>query len=857
MTNKTGLRAQSIISAPLRRLASLAALALALAAPLTAQAPAPDSPAIEAKAHELLGKLTLEEKIKLIGGVDEMFTNALPSIGLPRLKMSDASVGVRTWGPTTAYAGGVALAATWDPNFALSLGESLGKDARARGVNFLLGPGVNIARTPVSGRNFEYLSEDPYLNSKLVVPWIEGVQSEGVSATVKHYALNDQEYNRHNVDSETDERTMRELYLPAFEAAVTKGHVGSVMNSYNLINGSHATQNQCLNLKGLKGDGGFDGVLMSVWEATYDGVAATNNGLDLEMPGPRFMNDKVLVPAVKSGAVKEATIDDKVLRILRLALRYHWLDRPQLDLSESTYSVAARHVALQGALESITLLKNEGHTLPLDAAKIKTIAVIGPDAWPAVPGGGGSSQATAFEPVSIVTGIANLVGPNVHVLYTRGLPEMGDLFWRTKWDGQVAVATYPSKDFTGTPEAVEKHDIAEYKNEWDGPADKSPRSIRYTAKFKADKTGKYMVLAAASGSDHYTVSVDGKQIAEQTQVEGQHPEFASIDLSAGQTINVVAGYLPGFQGNRFGLAIVDEAGLLTDDVKKIASAADVAVVAVGFDPSNESEGLDRTFTLPWGQDALIEAVAAANPHTVVTLTGGGGMDTHRWLDKVPALLHTWYPGQEGGTAIAEVLFGKHDPEGKLPVSFDRAWQDNPSFHDYYPIPGANTKLHVVEVGQPDVDYVIPHVKYNDKLMVGYRYWTTTGKHPLFPFGFGLSYTTFSFSKLDTPASAPAGSEIKVSFDVTNTGSVEGAEVAQLYVSDPSAKAQRPERELKGFEKVRLAPGETKHVTLTLDARAFSYWDEAAHKWTIDPGKFVIHVGDSSENTPLHADLTLN
>lgn len=860
MKNSTEPRAQTIICASIRRLASLATVALALSAsliPLAAQAPAPDSPAIEKKAHELLGKLSLEEKIKLIGGVDGMFTNALPSIDLPRLKMSDASVGVRTWGPTTAYAGGVALAATWDPSFARSLGESLGKDARARGVNFLLGPGVNIARSPVSGRNFEYLSEDPYLNGALVVPYIEGVQSQGVSATVKHYALNNQEYNRHNVDVAVDERTMRELYLAPFEAAVTKGHVGSVMDSYNLINGSHATQNEFLNLRVLKGDWGFEGVLMSDWDATYDGVAAANNGLDLEMPGPRFMNDKVLVPAVQDGMVKESTIDDKVLRILRLALRYHWLDRPQLDLNESTYSVADRPVALRGALESITLLKNQGHILPLDANKIRTIAIIGPDAWPAVPGGGGSSQAQAFEPVSIVTSIANLVGPNVHLLYTRGLPEMGELFWRTKWDGQIAEATYPSKDFTGTPETAEKRDIAEYKNEWWGPADKTPRSIRYTAKFKAAKAGKYLVLAAASGSDHYTVSAGGKQIIEQTQIEGQHPEFASIDLGADQTVEIVANYLPGFAGNRFGLAVVDEDTLLTDDVRKIAAAADVAVVAVGFDPSNESEGLDRTFTLPWGQDALIEAVAAANPHTIVTLTGGGGMDTHRWLEKVPALLHTWYPGQEGGTAVADVLFGKHDPEGKLPVSFDRAWEDNPSYKDYYPIPGADTKLHVVEVGQPDVDYVIPHVKYNDKLMVGYRYWTTTGKHPLFPFGFGLSYTTFSFAKLDAPASAPAGSEIKVGFDVTNTGSVEGAEVAQLYISDPSAKVERPERELKGFEKVRLAPGETKHVTLTLDARAFSYWSEAAHKWTIDPGKFVIRVGDSSENTPLHADLTLN
>ena len=267
----------------------------------SAQTPAPDSPAIEAKAKALLSKLTLEQKIQLIGGVDSMFTNPIPSIDLPRFKMSDASVGVRTWGPTTAYAGGVALAATWDRQFARELGDSLGKDARARGVNFLLGPGVNIARSPVNGRNFEYLSEDPYLNGAIVVPYIEGVQSQGVIATVKHYALNNEEYNRHNVSVDVDERTMREIYLPAFEAAVTKGHVDSVMNSYNLINGVHATQNDFLNLKVLKGEWGFKGVLMSDWDATYDGVAAANNGLDLEMPSPRFMNAKTLLPAVKDG----------------------------------------------------------------------------------------------------------------------------------------------------------------------------------------------------------------------------------------------------------------------------------------------------------------------------------------------------------------------------------------------------------------------------------------------------------------------------------------------------------------------------------------------------------------------------
>ena len=462
----------------------------------------------------MISKLTLEQKVELLGGVDNMFTRPMPVIELPRFKMSDASVGVRTWGPTTAYAGGAALAATWDTDFARKLGASLGRDARARSVNFLLGPGVNIARSPVAGRNFEYLSEDPFLNATLVVPFIEGVQSQGVAATVKHYALNDQEFNRHTASADIDERTLREIYLPAFEAAVTKAHVDAVMDSYNLVNGVHSTQNNFLNLKVLKGEWSFQGVLMSDWDATYDGVAAVNNGLDLEMPSPKFMNAKNLIPAVQNGKVNETAIDEHLLRIFRTELRYGWTDRPQFDPADSTYSIPDRAVALEGALESITLLKNEGNLLPLDPSKIKNIAIIGPDAYPAVTGGGGSSEAHAIEPVSILAGIANLLGSNAHVFYSAAV-------------------------FLDSP----------------------------------------------------------------------------------------------------------------DQMKAIANA-DVVVVSVGFDAKTEREGADRTFTLPPGQDAIIEQVVAANPRTIVTLTGGGGMDTSRWLDKVPVLLHTWYPGQEGGTAVA-------------------------------------------------------------------------------------------------------------------------------------------------------------------------------------------------------------
>ncbi len=805
----------------------------------------------------MVSRLALEQKIELLGGIDTMFTRPMPSIDLPRFKMSDGPVGVRTWGPTTAYTAGAALAASWDTDLVRKVGEGLGRDARARNVNFLLGPGVNIARSPLASRNFEYFSEDPFLNAAMVVPYIEGVQSQGVVATVKHYALNDQEFNRHNASSDADERTMREIYLPAFEAAVTRAHVDAVMNSYNLVNGIHATQNDFLNLKVLKGEWRFQGILMSDWDATYDGVAACNNGLDLEMPSPKFMNAKNLVPAVQSGQVKESTIDEHILRLIRTELRYGFTIRPQFDPADSTYSVADRATALQEALEGITLLKNEGKLLPLDPAKIKTIAIIGPNAYPAVTGGGGSSQAQAFEPISILTGVANLTGPNVHVLYSAGLPAMNDIFKDTHWQNGVKVETFASSDFTGAPKTETRPSVDDWRDEQWGPADPTPRTIRYAASFKADQAGKYLLIAAANGDDAFKVSIDGKQLLSQVHVEAQAPHNASLDLAAGQIVNVQADYSPLIVGSRFGFGIVAAANLVTPDEKNIAAQADVAIVAVGFNAITEGEGHDRTFTLPWGQDALIEQVAAANPHTIVVAMAGGGFDTSRWLEKVPALLHTYYPGQEGGTAVAQILFGQHDPEGKLPVTFDRSWDENPSAKWYYGDPAANTTLHTFGANGKPLDYTIEHIKYGDKLMVGYRYWTTAGKHPLFPFGFGLSYTTFGFSNLQAPAEAAAGSTVPVSFDVTNTGSFAGAEVAQLYVSDPSAKVDRPERELKGFQKVRLNPGETQHVTLALDARAFSYWDEAAHKWTIDPGKFVVRVGDSSENTPLSADIVVN
>jgi beta-glucosidase len=351
------------------------------------------------RAEAILAKMALDEKIDFLGGTDGFFIRAIPELGVPRLRMADGPMGVRNFGPATAVAAGINLAATWDPELAKRVGTELGRDARAKGVHF-----------PTNGRNFEYFGEDPFLASRIAVGYIEGVQSQGVSATAKHFMANNSEFDRHNSDSIIDERTMREIYLPAFEAAVKDAHVGAVMDSYNLINGVHATQNQLLNSEILKKEWGFQGVLMSDWFATYDGVASANGGLDLEMPFGAFMNRANLLPAVHDGRVSVATIDDKVRRILRLATQSHWLDRDQTDLSVERYNLEGRQAALDASREGIVLLKNDASLLPLDKHTIKSMAVIGPDAYPAVPVGGGSAGVRPFAAVSFLEGIANELG---------------------------------------------------------------------------------------------------------------------------------------------------------------------------------------------------------------------------------------------------------------------------------------------------------------------------------------------------------------------------------------------------------------------------------------------------------------
>ena len=828
------------------RIAIVSALLLCFSPLVRPQTSQLTSAAVENRVESLLRSMTLDEKIMLIGGTDTFYIQAVPRLGLPALRMSDGPLGVHDYGPTTAYPAGIALAASWDPDLARRVGISMGKDARARGVNFILAPGMNIYRAPMNGRNFEYFGEDPYLASRIAVGIIEGIQSQGVVATAKHFAANNQEFNRYDVSSDVDERTLREIYLPAFEAAVREAKVGAIMDSYNPTNGVHMTQNNYLNTEVVKKEWGFDGIIMSDWGATHDGVAAANGGLDLEMPAAVYMNRQTLLSAIQRGEVSVATIDDKVRRILRKAIQFGFYDRDQTDTTIPLYNQEGRDVVLEEARGSMVLLKNDNHILPLDKKRLKTIAVLGPDVYPAVFGGGGSSLTAPFNSVSYLEGISNYLGKDVRVLYAKDEVPLDEVVGNTHFlvspDGPSGLKGeyFNNESLEGTPALVRTDEQISFEWAEGSYADGQPTdhfSARWSGVLIPKSSDDYRFYVSAD--DGARLYIDDARVIDDWQHHAETLNTYAIHLDEGHPYKVRLEYFEGTgsAGVRFG--VVSSERPLGTNMKALVEKSDAVVLCVGFDPSSETEGADRTFRLPAGQDSLIQQIAAINKNVIVVLTAGGNVNMTHWIDKVPGLIDAWYPGQEGGTALAQIVFGEHSPSGKLPASFERRWEDNATFDSYYPKNGEK------------------RVEYKEGVFLGYRHFDRSAVKPLFPFGFGLSYTTFRYANLKvTPQSGTIDTPVTVSFDLTNTGTREGAEVAELYVGDSHAGVPRPVKELKGFAKVNLRPGETKHVSLSLDRRSFSFYDVKKKDWNAEPGRFSILVGSSSADIALEGKFLL-
>lgn len=801
---------------------------------------------VESRVEDLLEKMTLEEKIDYIGGFKGFYIRAIPRLDVPEIKLTDGPVGTHKDGKSTAYPAGVLSASTWNRNLVYELGKQLGRDSKARGVHVLLGPGVNILRAPMCGRNFEYFTEDPYLNAETACAYVSGLQDQGVVATLKHFAANNQEWDRNNVSSDIDERTLHEIYFPAFKAAIQKAGAGSVMDSYNLVNGIHATQNDYLNNKVLRDQWGFKGVVMSDWSATYDGIEAANGGLDLEMPRAKWMNRNILIPAIKNGEVSEKTIDDKVRRILRMIFQFGFFDKKQLDSSIPMNNPDAAAVALELAREGIILLKNDNNILPI-SNKTKKIAVIGPNANSYI-SGGGSSYTFPFQSVSLLDGIRNEAQNDVEILYSPGLPTLPEtmassIFYTGKGESSRGLRAefFNNPRLKGEPVETKIDSIVNIANGYHIATENRGLpydhcSMRWSGVIRPEKTANYRFIVR--GFDGFRLKVDEREVINEWRDQGITLREVVLPLEEGKEYPVVLEYFANVHPVDISFGWREDK-LLFEEAAKMAAKADVAIVSIGFNESLERESNDRPFELPEYQDNLVETVINANPNTIVMVNAGGNTDMTKWQEKVPGLIYLWYPGQEGGTAAAEIIFGKTNPSGKLPVTFEKKWEDNPAYRFYY---------------DDDND---KRVSYGEGLLVGYRHYDTNNVKPNFAFGFGKSYTTFKFSNLKVRNNSKKGKpECKVTFDVKNTGVIDGKEVGQVYIRPINAKVFRPYKELKGYDKKFIKAGESEKYEIVLDQEAFSYYAPEIHDFKYDAGEYEILVGNSSDNITLRKSIRI-
>ncbi len=796
--------------------------------------------------ERLVGAMTLDEKASLTAGADMWYLPPVERLGIPPLKVSDGPSGVRgdslIGRRSLSVPCGMAVGSTWNPDLVRRLGDVLAAEARSKGVHVLLGPTVCIVRTPLAGRTFESFAEDPLLTARIAGAYVEGVQAGGVACCIKHFACNDQEHERMTISAEVDERALREIHLVAFEHAVMEAGVWSVMTAYNKVNGIYCGEQPDLIGGVLRREWGFDGLVMSDWFGTHSTVAAARAGLDLEMPGPPAWLGPTLAAAVRDGALDESVVDGQVRNVLRLMGRVGILDGTAaaadgVELEED--DPGRRAVARQVAAEGTVLLVNDG-LLPLEAGDVSSVAVIGPNAAQLAMGGG-SSEVTPHRRRRVDEALAErlpdtAITAEVGCRIDRGLPPV-DL--RLLSDESVHIAYFDNADLGGDPVATDVAHTARIM--WIGAPQPALAigacSVRMSATFRPDVAGAWRLGLESAGRS--VLRLDGEVVVDNTDPTrgssfygaGSEPVEVTVDLAAGRSYEMLVELWPRsstspVMGVRIGASPPDRGDEFERAVAS-AAAADVAVVVVGSNAQWESEGHDRPdLSLPGRQRELVEAVLEVNPRTVVVVNAGSPVDMP-WAADAGAVLMTWYPGEEGADALADMLVGGSEPSGRLPVTFPARVEDGPA------------GLGVEGERYPGVE---GKVVYGEGVLAGYRFYETTRLAPAFPFGFGLSYGDLVFEDVAVDADG-AGVDVTL----LNEGTRRGTEVVQVYVRALESVVRRPDRELAGFAKATVDPGGRETVRVELGAAAFRYWDVETHAWRTDPGRYEVLVGASSRD----------
>lgn len=811
---------------------------------------------MSARVERLLSRLALEDKAALTAGDSLWSIPELPHRGIPAMHVTDGPNGARGLSGTSAcFPCGSALAATWNTPLIQRVGAELGRETKSKGASVLLAPTVNIHRSPLNGRNFECFSEDPYLSGQMAISYIRGLQSQGVAACVKHYVCNDSEYQRMALDVVVDERTLREIYLAPFEMAVKEGGSWAVMASYNRVNGTYATESVALLKRILKEEWGFDGLVMTDWFAAKTTQRCFAGGLDLEMPGPPLMFGPRLAERVRTGELRETELDDKVRRYLLLAERTGVLDGDGPKETPSPDRPASRDLIRQAARASAVLLKNAREVLPLAPGAVSSLAVIGPMARTGAIMGGGSAFVNPPYVVHPLTAIRRAVAADTAVCYEKGchnhlFTPLLEPEWMGVEDGEacIQIEYFDNQDFAGEPVAQEMRGSSDIF--WFGalPDGVEPGfAARVTIPFQALTSGEHQFGLTTAGLARMRLDrVPVINNWEEFEAGSSYFGMGSVEkiheahLEAGQPHELMLefGAAPGrpFGAVRLG-AVPPLADNAVERAAQAAGEAQAALVFVGLNADWESEGHDRPhMDLPGRQNELISAVAARNPHTIVVVNAGAPV-TMPWIDEVAAVLHVWYPGQEYGNAVADLLFGAESPAGRLPMTFPQRLEDTPAFINY---PGQG--------GQ---------VRYGEGLFVGYRYYDCKDVEPLFPFGYGLSYTSFAYSNLQIVSEGPSGKDgFRLTADIQNTGSRKGDEVVQLYVGPQHAWRSRPLRELKGFRRTTLEPGAQTKVEFRISPRDLAFFDVRTQDWKATAGTYGVYLGASSRDIRLTGTVHL-